>query len=203
MEDLQFEAEFLTWDHASQNTFVFACHLTSTLGIKVSWDPFHPDWIASVAKKDVAQATMTTQHLGNIQRKDKYIRAQTMEVSVDGKHDTMQDEGGETFVIKIKGQDTRTGYPTLREAIQRTFPTRLRLFQLTEPDRIYSSDDHEKGKKQITWAQARNLLRARLQELKDANPHSRRKEITLEAKPTELDNGKQVFITIRLKLIGL
>ena len=22
---------------------VFACHLTSTLGIKVSWDPFHPD----------------------------------------------------------------------------------------------------------------------------------------------------------------
>ena len=43
MEDLQFEAEFLTWDQASQNTFVFACHLTSTLGIKVSWDPFHPD----------------------------------------------------------------------------------------------------------------------------------------------------------------
>jgi len=42
MEDLQFEAEFLTCDQASQNTFAFACHLTSTLGIKVSWDPFHP-----------------------------------------------------------------------------------------------------------------------------------------------------------------
>jgi len=29
MEDLQFEAEYLTWDQASQNTFTFACHLTS------------------------------------------------------------------------------------------------------------------------------------------------------------------------------
>ena len=37
MEDLQFEAEFLTWDQASQNSFTFACHLTSTVGIRVSW----------------------------------------------------------------------------------------------------------------------------------------------------------------------
>jgi hypothetical protein len=36
MEDLQFEAEFITWDQASQNSFVFACHLTSKLGIRVS-----------------------------------------------------------------------------------------------------------------------------------------------------------------------
>ena len=28
MEDLQFEAEFSTWDQASQNSFSFACHLT-------------------------------------------------------------------------------------------------------------------------------------------------------------------------------
>ena len=38
MENLQFEAEFLTWDQASQNSFTFACHLTSTIGIRVSWD---------------------------------------------------------------------------------------------------------------------------------------------------------------------
>jgi len=37
MEDLQFEAEFLTWDQASLNSFTFACHLTSTIGIRVSW----------------------------------------------------------------------------------------------------------------------------------------------------------------------
>ena len=43
MEDLRFEAEFPIWDQASQNTFTFACHLTSTVGIRVSWDPFHLD----------------------------------------------------------------------------------------------------------------------------------------------------------------
>ena len=52
MEDLQFEAEFLTWEQASQNSFTFACHLTSTIGIRVSWDPFNPDWIASAANAD-------------------------------------------------------------------------------------------------------------------------------------------------------
>ena len=52
MEDLQFEAEFLTWDQTSQNSFTFACHLTSTIGIRVSWDPFNPDWIASAANAD-------------------------------------------------------------------------------------------------------------------------------------------------------
>jgi len=54
MEDLQFEVEFLTWDQASQNCFVFACHLTSALGIKVSWDPIHPDWIVSATNIDLA-----------------------------------------------------------------------------------------------------------------------------------------------------
>jgi len=43
MEDLQFQAEFLTWDQASQNSFTLSCHLTSTIGIRVNWDPFNPD----------------------------------------------------------------------------------------------------------------------------------------------------------------
>jgi len=133
MEDLQFEAEFLTWDQVSKNTFAFACHRTSTSGIRVSWDPFHPDWIASATNIDIAQAMITTQHLVNIHHKDEWRRAQTMEVSADGKQVTMRFEGGETFVMKTVGQDTTTGYPTLREAIQRTFPTLVRLSQLTEP----------------------------------------------------------------------
>jgi len=50
VEDLQFEAEFLTWDQASQNSFVFASHLTSTLGIRISWDPLNLDWMPSASK---------------------------------------------------------------------------------------------------------------------------------------------------------
>ena len=67
MEDLQFEAEFLTWDQASHNSFVFACHLTSTLEIRISWDPFNPYWIASAANIDLAQVMITTKHLVHIQ----------------------------------------------------------------------------------------------------------------------------------------
>jgi len=158
MKDLQFEAEFLTWDQASQNSFVFACHLTSTLGIRVSWDPFNPDWIASEANINLAQAMIATQHLVHIQYKNEWKWAQTIQVSAEGKLVTMRFEGGDTFTMKTEGQDTTIGYPTLREAIQRTFPTLVRLSQLTEPDRIYGTEIREKGKRKIGWAQAVSSL---------------------------------------------
>ena len=63
LEDLQYEAEFLTWDQASQNSFTFACHLTSTIGIRINLDPFNPDWIASAENADLAQAMINSQHL--------------------------------------------------------------------------------------------------------------------------------------------
>jgi len=143
---------------------VFACHLTSTLGIKVSWNPFHPDWIASATNVDLAQAMITTQHLVHIQHKDEWKRTQTMEVLTEGKLVTMRFEGGDTFMMKTEGQDTTTGYPTLREAIKRTLPTLVRISQLTEPDHIYGVESREKGRKKIGWAQAVYPLRARLQE---------------------------------------
>jgi len=80
MEDLQFEAEFLTWDQASQNSFTFVCHLTSTIGIRVSWDPFNPDWIASAANADLAQVMIDTQHLIHIQLKNEQKWAKVVEV---------------------------------------------------------------------------------------------------------------------------
>ena len=134
MEDLQFEAEKLTWDQASQNSFVFACHLTSTLGIKASWNPFNPGWMASATNVDLAQAMITTQHRVHIQYKNEWKWAQSMEVLEEGKLVTLRLEEGDTFTMKTEGQDTTTGYRTLREAIQRTFPTLVRLSQLTEPD---------------------------------------------------------------------
>jgi len=164
-EDLQYEAEFLTWDQASQNTFVFACHLTSTLGIRVSWNPFHPDWIASATNICIAQVMINTQYLVHtvVQHKDKWRRAQTMEVLAEGKQVTMRFVGGETFMMKTEGQDTTTGYPTLREAIQQTFPTLVRISQHTEPGHIFGKDCQENGRKKIGWAQAVYPLRARLQ----------------------------------------
>jgi len=198
MEDLQFEGEFLTWDQASQNSFTFACHLTSTLGIRVSWDPFKPDWIASAANIDLAQAMINTQHLIHIQFKNEQKWAKVVEVTAEGKLVTMRTDEGDTFMMKTEGQDTTTGYPTLREAIQRTFPTLVPLSQLTEPDRIYGTEDRKKGQRKIGWAQAIYPLRARLQELKAINLSPEKWDGTFEDELTELRSGEPV----RPKLIG-
>jgi len=200
MEDLQFEAEFLTWDQASQNSVVFACHLTSTLRIKVSWDPFHQEWIASATNINLAQAMITTEHLVHIQHKNEWKRAQTMEVSAKGKLVTMRFEGGITFTMKTEGQDTTTGYPTLREAIQ-TFPTIVRISQLTKADHIYDIENRNKGRRKMGWAQAVYPLRARLQDLKEANLHPGRQDDTLEDELTDLRNDEQAFMAVRPKLI--
>jgi len=91
-----------------------------------------------------------------------------MEVLAYGKQVTMRFEGGETFVMETEGQDTTSGYPTLREAIQRTFHTLMQLSQLTEPNRVYGREHQEKGRKKIGWAQATYPPRARLQESKNS-----------------------------------
>jgi len=154
MEDLQFEAEFLTWDQASQNSFTFACHLTSTIGIRVSWDPFNPDWIASAANTDLAQVMIDTQHLIRIQLNNEQKWATVVGIREEGKLVNMQTEHGETFLMKTEGQDMTSGYPTLREAIQRTSPTLVRLSQLTEPNRVYGLEEKRQGKRKIGWSQA-------------------------------------------------
>ena len=125
MEDLQFEAEFPTWDQASQNSFTFACHLTSTIGIWVSWDPFNPDWIASAANTDLAQVMIDTQHLIRIQsnNEQKWAKVVGPMIREEGKLVKMQIEHGETFIMISEGQDITSGYSTLREAIQRTSHT--------------------------------------------------------------------------------
>ena len=72
-----------------------------------------------------------------------------MEMSAEEKTVTMQFEEGDSFIMKMEGQDTPTGYPTLREAIQPTLPTLVRISQLTELDRIYGKEDQEKGRRKI------------------------------------------------------
>jgi len=129
--------EFLTWDQASQKSCTFAYHLTSTIGIRVSWDPFNPDWIASAANTDLAQVMIDTQHLIRIQLNNEQKWATVVRIREEGKLVNLQTEHGETFQMKTEGQDVTSGYPTLREAIQRTSPTLVWLSQPIEPNRVY------------------------------------------------------------------
>jgi len=112
MEDLQFDAEFLTWDQAGENSFTFACHLRSTIGIRVSWDPFNPDWIASAANADLAQAIINTQHLIHIQLKNEQKWAKVVEVKDKGKLVKMRTENGDIYDENRRPRHThRIPYP--------------------------------------------------------------------------------------------
>ena len=193
MEDLQFEAEFLTWDQASQNSFTFACHLTSTIGIRVSWDPFNPAWIASAANTELAQVMIDTQHSSRVLCNNAQTRATVVEIREEGKWVNMQTEHGETFLMKTEGQDISSGYPTLREAIQRTSPTLVRLSQLTEPNRIYGLEEGKQGRRKIGWSQAIYPLRVRLQELGN-HILTKKGDVALEDELMELKVGEQAFM---------
>jgi len=45
--DLQDASQHLSWKAADTNDVAFACYLANKLDIRVEWDPFHPDLIAS------------------------------------------------------------------------------------------------------------------------------------------------------------
>jgi len=102
--------------------------------------------------------------------------------------------------MKTEGQDITSGYPTVREAIQRTSPTLVRLSQLTEQNRVYGLEEKRQGKRKIGWSQAIYPLRARFQELK-SHLLSEKGDEVLEDEFMELKSGEQAFMATRPKLI--
>ena len=108
----------------------------------------------------------------------------------EGKLVNMQTEHSETFLMKTEGQDISSGYPTLREAIQRTSHTLVRLSQLIEPNRENGLEEKRQGKRKIGWSQAIYPLRARLQELK-SHLLSEKWDEVLEDELMELKSGEQ------------
>jgi len=52
--ELQDVSQHLSWKAASTNEVTFACYLANKLDIRVEWDPFHPDLIASAPNATLA-----------------------------------------------------------------------------------------------------------------------------------------------------
>ena len=52
--ELQDASQRLSWKAASTNEVTFACYLANKLDIRVEWDPFHPDLIASASDTSLA-----------------------------------------------------------------------------------------------------------------------------------------------------
>ena len=141
-----------------------------------------------------------TQHLIHIQLNNEQKWAKVVGLREEGKTIQMQTVNGEKFLMKTEGQDTTSGYPTLREAIQRTSPTLVRISQLTQPNRVYGMEEKRQGKRKIGWAQEIYPLRAQLQELKN-NALSDKWDDVLEDEMMELKSGELAFMATRPKLI--
>ena len=86
------------------------------------------------------------------------------------------------------------------QAIQRTSPTLVRMSQLTEPNRIYDTEEKRQGRRKIGWAQAIYPLRARLQELKN-NALLDKWDEALEDELMRLKKGELAILATRPKLI--
>jgi len=142
---------------------------------------------------------INTQHPIHIQLENEQRWATVVESQEEGKLDKMRTENGDTFMMKTEVQDTTTGYPTLREAIQRSSPTLVRLSQLTEPNRIYGTDERNPGRRKIGWAQA--IYPLRLQESRRIHLLPEKWDDTLKDELTELNKGEQAFMSTRPKLI--
>jgi len=127
--------------------------------------------------------------------------ATVVESQEEGRLVKMRTENGDTFMMKTGDQDTTAGYPTLREAIQRSSPTLVRLSQLIEPNRIYGTDDRKPGRRKIGWAQAIYPLQARLKELRSIHLLPEKRDDTLKDELTDLNKGEQAFMLTRPKLI--
>ena len=87
-----------------------------------------------------------------IQLNNEQKWATVVGIREQGKLVKMQTEHGEIFLMKTEGQDISSGYPTLREAIQRTSPTLVRLSQLIEPNHVYGLEEKRQGKRKIGWS---------------------------------------------------
>ena len=141
-----------------------------------------------------------TQHFIHIQLNNEQKWAKVVGFSEEGKTVQMQTANGELFSMKTEEQDTTSGYPTLRKAIQRTSPTLVRISQLTEPNRVYGTEEKRQGRRKIGWAQAIYPLRARLQELKN-NALSDKWDEVLEDELMELKSGELAFLATLPKII--
>ena len=74
------------------------------------------------------------------------------------------------------------------------------MSQLTEPNRVYGTEEKRQGRRKIGWAQAIYPLRARLQELKN-NALLDKWDEALEDELMELKKGELAFLATRPKLI--
>jgi len=117
--ELQDTAQHLSWKKASKNEVTFACHLASLLDIRVEWNPFHPDPIASTPNTTLAALACQVKLPIYIQIEGVMTTAVCFQVNSDLRITIVAEDKHHS--IHIDGQVKNPGMSSLRECISRSY----------------------------------------------------------------------------------
>ena len=134
--ELQDASQHLSWKVASANEVTFACYLANKLDVRVEWEPFHPDLIASAPDATLSAFACQVKFLLSIQIEGVMLTATCRETGLDS---TMTIQVGDRqYSIPVDGQAWNPGLPSLCEYISRSYDQARWLYKLpgmaTDPE---------------------------------------------------------------------
>jgi len=145
--ELQDASQHLSWKAASANEVTFEGYLANKLDIRVEWEPFHPDLIASTPDAILSAPACQVKLPLSIQIDGVMLTATCRDTGLDS---TMTIQVGDRqYSIPVDGQARNPGLPSLRECIARSYGQARWLYELpgmaTDPE----SDEWADGVKTI------------------------------------------------------
>jgi len=184
--ELQDVAQHLGWKRASTNEITFACYLASKLEIRVDWDPFNPDLIASAPNTTLATLACQVKLLVLIQVEGAMVNATCLRMGPD---DTIVIGAGTSqHTIQVDGQARNPGLPSLRECISRSYGQAQWLYEL--PGMANDPDSEERAEGHWTLPTSSKYRGVGLDTDRSGPPHT----ITTVHAGSAADRNRCIFI---------
>ena len=134
--ELQDASQHLSWKATSANEVTFACYLAKLLDIRVEWEPFHLDLIASAPDATLSALACQVKLLLSIQIEGVMLTATCLKTGLDST--TTIQVGDRQHSIPVDGQAWNPGLPSHRECISRSYGQARWLYELpgmaTDPE---------------------------------------------------------------------
>ena len=154
--ELQDATQYISWKQASKNEVTFACYLANKLDIRVEWDPFNPDLIASSPDATLAALACHVKLPLLIQIEGEMTSVVCS--TVESEEAIKVASGVMQYSILIDGQARNPGLPSLRECISRNYGQARWLYELPGMATDAGSDERAAGFRTISVsAQSRGV----------------------------------------------
>ena len=134
--ELQDASQLLSWKAASADEVTFACYLANKLDIRVDWERFHPDLIASAPDATLSVLTCQVKLPLSIQIEGVMLTATCLKTRLDFTMTTQV--GDQHHSIHLDGKARNPGLPSLRDFISHSYGQARWLYELkgmaTDPE---------------------------------------------------------------------